>query len=112
MSRMAVRSGEPVNLNTGDRITTAGVTGASARVIDTRQGAFNEYHRPVLVQNLDGTNAVFIKINKDDASSTDCHIRLGANERVKIDWVNVTKLSAYMAAGAYTTLMVHGWANS
>jgi hypothetical protein len=109
---MAVRAGEPINLNAAPYITTAGTTGASAHVLDTQQGGRMEYHRPVIIQNLDGTNAVFIKINDDDASSTDCHIRLGANERVKIDWVNVTKLSAYMSAGAYTTLMVHGWTNS
>lgn len=105
----APRSGEPVNLNSGSYVTTAGTAGASARVIQTGQGAFASYARPVVVQNLDGTNAVFLKINDNDASSTDCQIRLGANERVKIDWVNVEILSAYMAAGVYTTLMVHGW---
>lgn len=112
MSRMAVRSGEPVNLNASPYVTTAGTTGASARIINTQQGSKMEYHRPVILQNLDGTNPVFIKINDDDASDTDCHIRLGTNERVKIDWVNVTKLSAYKTAGAYTDLMIHGWTNA
>lgn len=112
MSRMAVRAGAPTDLNASPYITVAGTTGATSRELDTQQGAKREYHRPVVVQNLDGTNAVFLKINRTGASATDCDVRLGANERVKIDWVNVTSLSIYMAAGAYTTLMVHGWTNA
>lgn len=110
MGMNAPRSGEPTNINTGNYVTTAGTAGASARVINTNQGAYKEFHRPIIIQNLDGTNALFVKINDTDASETDCHIRLGANERIKIDFVNVQILSLYMEAGAYTTAMIHGWA--
>ena len=115
MSKNCVRSGEPTNINAAPYITTAGVVNTSARVLDTNQGTAEnrgvvwEYFRPVIIQNLDATNAVFIKINDDDASATDCHIKLLANERFLIDFVNVEMLSFFMAAGAYTTLMVYGW---
>lgn len=109
MASLNVRGGEPTNLNAAPYITTAGVVNTSARVINLQQGSVNHYCRPVYIQNLDGTNALFVKINDNDASATDCHIRIAANGFHLVENINVTSLSLFMTAGDYATAMVHGW---
>lgn len=109
MASLNVRSGPPIQLNAAPYITVAGVVNTSAREIDTTQTSVNHYARPVYIQNLDGTNALFVKINATGATATDCLFRLAANEGKLVDWVNVENVSLFMAAGDYATAMVHGW---
>lgn len=109
MSRQAVRAGGGTQLNASPYITTAGTVNTSARVLNTHQGSVQSYARPLLIQNLDATNALYIKLGAADCSATDATIKLLANERILVDWCNIELLSLFMTAGAYTTAMVWGW---
>jgi hypothetical protein len=65
-----------------------------------------------MIQNLDATNSVYVRLNTDDASATVADFVLLGNEGLLVDWVNVNSLSFYMGAGVYTTILCHGWQNS
>lgn len=103
MSASANRSGPPVAATT----TTAGVPGTSAQV-----RTFAHPARPVYVTNCDTTDDLYIKVNKDDASSTDFLVKLTPGQAVELSTcgiVNVKTVSLYFASSAYSGAKVVGW---
>lgn len=117
MASLNVRGQAPTNINAAPWIVTAGTTGASARELSLRVSGPAKYARPVYIQNLDTTNFLYVKINATGATATDCHLAIPPltvthNGFYKIKEINVDTLSLFMAAGAYTTAMVHGWTAS
>lgn len=97
------RTGAPVTPD----VATAGATGSTARVL-----TFREYARPCLVTNTSGSVAVNVKVNEANASATSWHVQVPANATVDVSYggqIDVKSLSLYMASGAYSTALVHGW---
>ncbi|KPL13119.1 hypothetical protein AMJ85_00230 [candidate division BRC1 bacterium SM23_51] len=103
MSASANRAGAPVAAVT----TTTGVPGTSAEV-----RTFTSPARPVYATNCDTTDDLYIKINKDDASSTDFLVKLTPGQAVELSTcgiVNVVTVSLYYASSAYAGAKVVGW---
>lgn len=103
MGASANRTGAPI----AAAITTAGTPGTSAEV-----RTFASPARPVYVTNCDASDDLYVKVNKDDASSTDFLVKLVAGQAVELSAVgilNVQTVSLYYATGAYAGAKVVGW---
>lgn len=72
----------------------------------------NKYARPCIVTNVDDTNKLYVLVNQDGASDTNCIAVLDVLEAIDVSFkagVNVTSVSLYRAAGDYDTAQVRGW---
>lgn len=104
MASTKTRSGVPVT----PTITTTGVPGTSDQV----RTFVGQYVRPCVVTNTDPTNVVYVLVNEEDASVTAFMVSLAALQAVDVSFggrVNVASVSLYMAAGAYSSILVKGW---
>lgn len=103
MGANANRTGAPIAATT----TTTGTPGSSAEV-----RTFPSPARPVYVTNCAASEDLYVKVNKDDASSTDFLVKLAAGQAVELSSrgiLNVQTVSLYYAAAAYSNAKVVGW---
>jgi hypothetical protein len=103
MGADANRAGAPVAAD----ITVSGVPGTSAEV-----RTFSHPARPVYVTNCDVDDDLYVKVNKDDVSTSDFLVKLAAGQAVELSSrgiLNVKTVSLYYATAAYASAKVVGW---
>jgi len=108
MSRQAVRVGTGAT----PTITTAGTPGASDQVRTFQESGGQRSARPVIVTNMDLTDALYIIPNDIGCSDVNFMVKLAPGQAVDLSvegQINIGSVSLYYVSVAYTQAQVRGW---